>query len=87
MLEYKFYDLENIDGYFSGVIFIMVEDKRYILNFGYDVEFQTLKLMNCNNTLYNSHFAHYSEDEIIKLERDYYDVILMEIKNYLHYNY
>ena len=42
-MECEFYDIENLDGYFSGTMYLMMEDKRYILDFGYDIEFRRLK--------------------------------------------
>lgn len=55
-MEWKceFYDTENLDGYFSGVLFLYTNNKRYIFSFGYDIEFETIKLMNCNNPIYNN---------------------------------
>ena len=37
-MEWKceFYDTENLDGYFSGVLFLYINNKRYIFSFGYD---------------------------------------------------
>lgn len=45
-MECEFYDIENLDGYFSGTMYLFTENKRYILDFGYDIEFKKLKLMN-----------------------------------------
>ena len=44
MPKCEFYDTENLDGYFSGIMYLMVENKKYILDFGYDIEFGKLKL-------------------------------------------
>ena len=53
LMECEFYDIENLDVYFSGTMYLMTEDKRYILDFGYDIEFRRLKLINCNNPIHN----------------------------------
>ena len=43
-MEWKceFYDTENLDGYFSGVLYLYTNNKRYIFSFGYDIEFETI---------------------------------------------
>ena len=83
MPKCEFYDTENLDGYFSGIMYLMVENKRYILDFGYDIEFGKLKLMNCNNPIYNSYGEYYTNEELENVKMIYADVILMEIRNYV----
>ena len=65
MIESKFFDLENIDGYFSGIISIPIDGKQYVLEFGFDIEFETLMIKQCMNPLYSNEFnILYSEDEM-----------------------
>lgn len=65
MEKCDFFDLENIDGFVSGTVFLYANNKRYILDFGYDKEFSSLKIMNCNNQLYNSNGDEYASlDEL-----------------------
>lgn len=85
MATFDFYNLENIDGYFSGVIFIYAEQERYIVEFGYDIEFKQLKLMNCNDFLYNSDGISYDSDMIKRLEVQYSGLIIEEIQFRLSY--
>lgn len=81
-MEWKceFYDTENLDGYFSGVLFLYTNNKRYILSFGYDIEFETIKLMNCNNIIYNSYGDIYSDEEIAEIYAENYDLLKIEMK-------
>lgn len=83
MPKCEFYDTENLDGYFSSIMYLMVENKKYILDFGYDIEFAKLKLMNCNNPIYNSNGEYYTNEELENVKMIYADVILMEIRNYV----
>ena len=46
-IDIEFYDIEFLDGYFSGTLFLFDRDQRIILDFGYDVEFKILTLQNC----------------------------------------
>ena len=80
MVSFEFHDLENIDGYFSGIIYICTEQERYILEFGYDIEFRSLKLLNSTNPLYNSDFLSYSGEQIADIRRDYSAWIIREIE-------
>ena len=70
-LEFKFYDEEFIDGYFSGTIYIFDAETRVILDFGYDAEFRTLKLFDCKNPLYNSFVQNYEMDQISEFYSKY----------------
>lgn len=82
-MECKFYDIENLDGYFSGTMYLITENKRYILDFGYDIEFRRLKLMNCNNPIRNSNGDYYTSEELENVKMYYSDIIFMEIQNYV----
>lgn len=81
-MEWKceFYDTENLDGYFSGVLFLYINYKRYIFSFGYDIEFETIKLMNCNNPVYNSYGDTYSNEEIANVYTKNYYLLKNEMK-------
>lgn len=84
MIESKFFDLENIDGYFSGIISIPIDGKQYVLEFGFDIEFETLMIKQCMNPLYSNEFnILYSEDEMNDLKTIYRNLILNEVKNEL----
>lgn len=83
IMKCEFYDVENMDGYFSGTMYLFVDNKRYILDFGYDIEFKNLTLFNCSSLLYNSYKEHYTDDELENIKRYYSDVIFMEIYNYI----
>ena len=84
MIESKFFDLENIDGYFSGIISIPIDGKQYVLEFGFDIEFETLMIKQCMTPLYSNEFnILYSEDEMNDLKIIYRNFILNEIKNEL----
>ena len=84
MIESKFFDLENIDGYFSGIISIPIDGKQYVLEFGLNIEFETLMIKQCMNPLYSNEFnILYSEDEMNDLKTIYRNLILNEIKNEL----
>lgn len=84
MIESKFFDLENIDGYFSGIISIPIDGKQYVLEFGFDIEFETLMIKQCMTPLYSNEFnILYSEDEMNDLKTIYRNLILNEIKNEL----
>lgn len=86
MWKCEFYDTENLDGYFSGVLYLYVDNKRYILSFGYDIEFGTLKLMNCNDLLYNSYKVIYSNEEIADIYTENYYLLINEIKQKIKIN-
>lgn len=80
MWKCEFYDIENLDGYFSGIMYIYVNGRRYIVEFGYDIEFKKLKLMNCNNIMYNSMRERYSNDELADLYTQNYSKLINEIQ-------
>ncbi len=80
MWKCEFYDTENLDGYFSGVLYLYANNRRYIMSFGYDIEFGSLKLMNCKDQLYNSYEETYSQEEIADLYTKNYSLIKNEIK-------
>lgn len=82
-MECEFYDMENLDGYFSGTMYLITENKRYILDFGYDIEFKRLKLINCNNPIHNSYGEYYTSEELENVKMYYGDIILGEIHNYV----
>ena len=82
-MECEFYDIENLDVYFSGTMYLMTEDKRYILDFGYDIEFRRLKLINCNNPIHNLNGEYYTSEELENVKMYYADIILGEIYNYI----
>ena len=84
MIESKFLDLEKIDGQFSGIISIPIDGKQYVLEFGFDIEFETLMIKQCMTPLYSNEFnILYSEDEMNDLKTIYRNLILNEIKNEL----
>ena len=87
-MEWKceFYDTENLDGYFSGVLYLYTNNKRYIFSFGYDIEFETIKLMNCNNPIYNSYGDIYSNEEIADVYTENY-YLLKNITCVIVFNY
>ena len=72
-----------MEGYFSGTMYLFVNNKRYILDFGYDIEFKNLTLFNCSSLLYNSYKEYYTDDELENIKKYYSDVIFMEIYNYI----
>ena len=80
MWKCEFYDTENLDGYFSGVLYLYTNNRRYIMSFGYDIEFGSLKLMNCRDLLYNSYGEMYSQEEIADLYTENYSLIKNEIQ-------
>lgn len=82
-MECEFYDIENLDGYFSGTMYLVTENKRYILDFGYDIEFRKLKLINCNNPIHNSYGEFYTSEELENMKMNYSDIILGEIHSYV----
>lgn len=86
MDECQFFDVEILDGYFSGVIHIMTENRRFILSFGYDIEFKKLTLFNCNNPMYDSEFIKYTPEEIEEIKEKYAYFIYPEIDSYLLLN-
>ena len=81
MWKCEFYDTENLDGYFSGVLYLYTNSRRYIMSFGYDIEFGSLKLMNCRDLLYNSYGETYSQEELTDLYMGNYSLIKNEIKD------
>lgn len=87
MIDTKFYDIEFIDGYLSGMIFVFDRKQRIILDFGYDVEFQTLTLQNCKNPVYNSFFEYYTSEEITDFICEYDAYIKIRVQEYLLLNY
>jgi len=82
-MECEFYDIENLDGYFSGTMYLFTENKRYILDFGYDIEFKKLKLMNCNNPIHNSYGEYYTSEQLENVKMYYADIIFAEIESYV----
>lgn len=78
----EFYNVEILDGYFSGVIYIYADNSRYVLDFGYDVEFKSLRLSNCSDPLYCDGRT-YTQDEIADIKTDNYYIIQSEINLYL----
>ena len=51
----ELYDVEVLDGYFSGVAIIYEDNKRYIVDISYDIEFEEIGLRNSTDLLYNLH--------------------------------
>lgn len=86
-IDIEFYDIEFLDGYFSGTLFLFDGKRRIILDFGYDVEFQTLTLQNCKSPVYNSFFEYYTSEEIADFRREYDGHIKLHIQEYLLLNY
>ena len=86
-IDIEFYDIEFLDGYFSGTLFLFDRDQRIILDFGYDVEFKILALLNCKKTVYNSLFEYYTSEEIADFRREYDAHIKLRIREYLLLNY
>lgn len=82
-MECEFYDIENLYGYFSGTMYLVTENKRYILDFGYDIEFRKLKLINCNNPIHNSYGEFYTSEELENVKMSYADIIFGEIYSYV----
>ena len=82
-MECEFYDIENLDGYFSGTMYLVTENKRYILDFGYDIEFRKLKLINSNNPIHNSYGEFYTSEELENVKMSYADIIFGEIYSYV----
>ena len=80
IVRFEFHDLENIDGYFSGVIYINTDKERYILEFGYDIEFKKLKLLNSTNIMYNSNCVSYDYEKLAEIKEDYGAWIIREIE-------
>ena len=64
-------------------MYLITENKRYILDFGYDREFKRLKLINCNNPIHNSYGEYYTSEELENVKMYYADIILGEIHNYV----
>jgi len=85
--DIQFYDVEFLDGYFSGTFFLFDKNERVVLDFGYDVEFEILTLQNCKNPLYNSFFQYYRSEQIADLQFDYSEQIKIRIREYLLLNY
>lgn len=73
--------MENIDGYFSGIIYINGKEKN-ILEFGYDIEFNNLKLFNCKNKLHNPDGILYDLDELSEIQEEYGGMLREEIGIY-----
>lgn len=86
-IDIEFYDIEFLDGYFSGSLFLFDGKRRIILDFGYDVESQTLTLQNCKNPAYNSFFEYYTSEEIADFRCEYDAHIKLYIQEYLLLNY
>ena len=84
MEGYKFYNVEILDGYFSGVLYLYEEGKRFILFIGYDVELEKLTLLNCDDVMFNSDMEKYSNDEIADLWIRHRGFLICEIKNYIN---
>ena len=82
-INIEFYDIEFLDGYFSGTLFLFDGERRIILDYGYDVEFKTLMLKNCNNSLYNSFCKYYTSEEIADFWCAYNAHIEFRIQEYL----
>ena len=80
MSDIKFYELENIDGYFSGYLYLYDENKRYILQFGFDIELESLYLLNCKDIMYNTEMVEYDADELSQIREKYEWMILDEIR-------
>lgn len=78
----EFHNVEILDGYFSGVIYIYSGHERYILDFGYDVELKSLHLSNCSNLMY-SDGSSYTLEEIANIRTDNYYIIQPEMDLYL----
>ena len=87
VINIEFYDIEFLDGYFSGTVFLFDGKRRIILDFGYDVEFKTLTLQNCKNALYNSEFEYYTLEEIADFRCKYDAHIKLHIQEYLLLDY
>lgn len=78
----ELYNIENIDGYFSGVAYLYVENKRYVLSFGYDIELGILKLMNCMNPIYFTGET-YTNEQLADAYLYYRYLVIDEIKKYI----
>ena len=88
MTNCEFFNTECIDGYFSGTIYLYEgNNKRYILDFGYDIEFEKPILGNCDNFLFNSNNEHYTIEEISDILTSNYYLLIEEFKYYIKFHY
>lgn len=87
LFDIEFQDIEYLDGYFSGTLYLYAENQRIVLDFGYDVEFESLSLQNCKNPLYNSFFQNYKPEQIADFRCKYGVQIKTYILEYLKLNY
>ncbi len=88
MATYEFYDTECIDGYFAGTVYIYEDtNTRFILDFGYDIEFEKLSLSNCNNFSVNSCNEQYSLEEIQNVKNGNSHLLISEMKYYIRSHY
>lgn len=86
MEGYEFHNVEVLDGYFSGVIFICNHNNKYIFDVNYDIEFEKLYLNNCSDILYGKTECSIETLEEIK-NRHYYEIkeAILEFINYRGY--
>ena len=82
----EFYNVEVIDGYFSGVAYIYDLSKRYIVDITYDVEFEKLNLKNCTDFFYNSYMDKYDVEELENLKSRNYYLLINEVKDFIRIN-
>ncbi len=82
----EFYNVEVIDGYFSGVAFIYESNKRYIVDISYDTEFEKLDIKKCLDVLYNSCMDKYDVAELDELKSRNYYLLKGEIQDFIRIN-
>ncbi|MBQ6442102.1 MAG: hypothetical protein IJJ13_05880 [Lachnospiraceae bacterium] len=82
----ELYDVEVLDGYFSGVAIIYEDNKRYIVDISYDIEFEEIGLRNCTDLLYNCDMDEYDVEALEDLRIRNYVLLKEEIQNFIYVN-
>ncbi|SFP96274.1 hypothetical protein SAMN02910358_00291 [Lachnospiraceae bacterium XBB1006] len=82
----ELYDVEVLDGYFSGIAYIFENEKRFIVEISYDIEFKKLVLKNCCNPLYNSYLEKYELETLEDIKNRNYNLLENEVLNFIRTN-
>ena len=89
MISFNYSDLEFIDGYFSGTIEMQDDNrkKEFVFDFGYDVEFDTLKMFKIREKTLGTKTNECPEDFTEDFHYHYFSDIKNDVKSTLEYKY
>ena len=82
-MRIELFDVEILDGFFSGIAVINNASEQIAVEVGYDIEYERLSLHNCDSVAYNPALSEYSDEELEDFIEEYYDDLTQEINSYI----